>query len=42
MVALLEYRATLRYLWTADFEAIAGTEGGKQSTPRLLSRFFWQ
>jgi putative membrane protein len=36
IVALMEYRATLRYLWSAEFEAIAGTRSGQQTTPAAV------
>jgi hypothetical protein len=39
-VAILEYRATIRYLWSPEFEDIAGVQSGRQTTPALLVAIF--
>jgi len=36
VVAILEYRATVRYLWSGAFEAIAGVRDRPVWTPALL------
>jgi inner membrane protein YidH len=40
IVAILEYRATLRYLWTDEFQDIAGMQGGRQVTPAIIVAIF--
>jgi putative membrane protein len=40
IVAILEYRATLRYLWTDEFQDIAGMQSGRQVTPAILVAIF--
>ena len=39
-IAILEYRATIRYLWSQQFEDIAGVKTGRQTTPALLVAVF--
>jgi putative membrane protein len=39
-IAILEYRATIRYLWSPAFEDIAGLKNGRQTTPALLVAVF--
>jgi putative membrane protein len=39
-IAILEYRATIRYLWSPEFEDIAGWQSGRQTTPALLVSVF--
>jgi len=39
-IAILEYRATIRYLWGPEFEDIAGVKSGRQTTPALLVSVF--
>jgi putative membrane protein len=39
-IAIQEYRATLRYLWSPEFEDIAGVQAGRQTTPALIVAVF--
>ena len=36
IIAITEYWGTLRYLWSADFSDIAGTEEGRKITPAII------
>ena len=39
-VAITEYLGTLRYLWSADFSDIAGTQEGRKLTPAIFVAIF--
>jgi putative membrane protein len=39
-IAIQEYRTTIRYLWSPEFEDIAGVKAGRQTTPALLVAIF--
>jgi putative membrane protein len=36
VLAILEYRSTLRYLWSETFEPIAGFQEGRKVTPAVI------
>jgi putative membrane protein len=40
IVAILEYRSTSSYLWSPEFEDIAGVQGGRQVTPAIIVAIF--
>lgn len=40
IVAILEYRGMLRYLWSPEFEEIAGVRERQRTTPALIVAIF--
>ena len=40
VVAIIEYRQMLRYLWSPDFREIAGVAEGQRTTPAIIVAVF--